>query len=661
MTSRSSAWSTRVIEKAFLAYQSGHLDEAAAECRRLLARDAANAHALHLLGAIALGRGNVKDGIAALERASRLEPSDASIVNDLGAAYAALGKWPDAEQHFRRALALDPRLADAYNNVGNSLSERGELTDAEAMYRDALSLRPDYVEAMVNLGVLLKKTGRLQEAAQCYRDALAINPALAKLHNNLGNIEMEFGRLAIAEQCFRQAVALDPGLAMAHSNLGNVLKELGRLEEALACYREALRMKPDFAPAHSSLLLALNCVEGISPADVYAEHRDFARRLPGRNGLRREKPDRPEGPLRIGYVSGDLRDHPVAHFLEPVLARHDPASFRIFCYSNNAVVDAVTARLRAHRVEWREVFGLSDEQAFNLVVQDGIDILVDLSGHTAFNRLGVFSRKPAPVQVSWLGYLNTTGLDSIDYRIVDNHTAPIGLLDDFHSERLVRLPASQWCYEPPSSAPAVGPAPSSRNGYVTFASFANLAKIGSGTVDLWSRVLSRVEGSRLVLVRKGAESAAGDFKQRFARSGIDPGRIEFLPSRPFEQYLALHDAVDVVLDTYPYAGATTTCHALWMGVPVVSLAGPWASSRSGASILWAAGLADFAATDPDQYVHIAARLADDIPRLAALRAGLRERLKASPLLDVSGFTRDLENAYRSMWGSPPGNFAEKLL
>src|SRR5690349_3204515 len=470
MTSRSTGWSARAIEKAFLAYQSGRLDEAAAECRRLLARDAANAHALHLLGAIALGRGKVKDGIAALERASRLEPSDASIANDLGAAYAALGRWPDAEQHFRRALALDPRLADAYNNVGNALSERGELKEAEAMYRGALSSRPDYVEAMVNLGVLLKRTGRLQEAAQCYRDALAIDPALAKLHNNLGNIEMEFGRLGIAEQCFRQAVGLDPGLAMAHSNLGNVLKELGRLEEALACYREALRIEPDFAPAHSSLLLALNCVEGVDPAGVYAEHRDFARRLPGPGGPRHENSDRPEGPLRIGYVSGDLRDHPVAHFLEPVLARHDPASFRIFCYSNNAAVDAVTARIRALRVEWREVFGLSDEQVFDLVLRDGIDILVDLSGHTAFNRLGVFARKPAPVQVSWLGYLNTTGLDSMDYRIVDDQTAPAGLLDDFHSERLLRLPASQWCYEPPSGAPAVAPPPSARKGRVTFAS-----------------------------------------------------------------------------------------------------------------------------------------------------------------------------------------------
>jgi protein O-GlcNAc transferase len=529
------------------------------------------------------------------------------------------------------------------------------------MYRGALSSRPDYVEAMVNLGVLLKRTGRLQEAAQCYRDALAIDPALAKLHNNLGNIEMEFGRLGIAEQCFRQAVALDPGLAMAHSNLGNVLKELGRLEEALACYREALRIEPDFAPAHSSLLLALNCVEGVDPAGVYAEHRDFARRLPGPGGPRHENSDRPEGPLRIGYVSGDLRDHPVAHFLEPVLARHDPASFRIFCYSNNAAVDAVTARIRALRVEWREVFGLSDEQVFDLVLRDGIDILVDLSGHTAFNRLGVFARKPAPVQVSWLGYLNTTGLDSMDYRIVDDHTAPAGLLDDFHSERLLRLPASQWCYEPPSGAPAVAPPPSARKGRVTFASFSNFAKMGSATIGLWSRVLSRVEGSRLVLVRKGAESAAGDFKRRFASSGIDPERIEILPSRPFEQYLALHDAVDVVLDTYPYAGATTTCHALWMGVPVVSLAGPWACSRSGASILCAAGLAEFVATDPDQYVGTAALLASDIPRLAELRAGLRERLKASPLLDVSGFTRDLENAYRSMWRSPPGNLAEELL
>lgn len=638
----------RAVDAAVAAYESGRVEEAERACRRLLENDAGNVAALHLLGAIALGRGRVDEGLAAWERASTLDPSDGSIANDLGAVYASLERWHDAERCFRRALAANSGLVDANSNLGNVLSERGEVAEAETWYRRALELQPDHVGALVNLGALLQETGRSAEAARCYRRALELDPSPAQLHNNLGNLEMEAGALDAAEQCFRRALSIDPAYALAHANLANTLKELGRVDEAVDGYRRALAYKPDLLSARSDMLLALDSAEGSSPAQIYAEHREYARYCPppARNHANSRDPGRR---LRVGYVSGDLRDHPVAHFLEPVLARHDPAELEVFCYSNNARADAATQRLKARVAAWRDIFGLGDARVFELIGADGIDILVDLSGHTGFNRLPVFARKPAPVQVSWLGYLNTTGLDAVDYRIVDRYTAPPGLLEAYHSERLMRLPDSQWCYAPPTDAPRVSPPPLVDKGHVTFASFANLAKVGEGMVDLWSRLLERVPRSRLMLVRKGADVAAADYGARFAKRGVSPERIEFMPSRPFAEYLALHGAVDVVLDTYPYAGGTTTCHALWMGAPVVTLAGATAPSRSGASLLGVTGLGELVASSPEQYVEIAAGLAADVSRLAALRAGMRDRVLASPLVDAERFTRNLERAYRGMW------------
>jgi protein O-GlcNAc transferase len=638
----------RAVAAAVAAYESGRVEEAERACRRLLENDAANVAALHLLGAIALGRGRVAEGLSAWERASALDPSDGSIANDLGAVYASLERWHDAELAFRRALAADPRLVDANSNLGNVLSERGGVAEAEIWYRRALELRPDHVPALVGLGAMLQETGRSAEAACCYRRALALDASSVQLYNNLGNVEMEAGALDEAEQYFRRALSIDPTYAIAHANLGNALKELGRLDEAAASYRRALAYKPDLLSARSNMLLALDSAEGLSPAQIYAEHREFARYCPppARNHANSRDPERR---LRIGYVSGDLRDHPVAQFLEPVLARHDPAELQVFCYSNNARADAVTQRLKARVAAWHDIFGLSDAEVFRQIGADGIDILVDLSGHTGFNRLSVFARKPAPVQVSWLGYLNTTGLDAVDYRLVDGYTAPPGLLEAYHSERLVRLPDSQWCYAPPAEAPAVSPPPLVESGYVTFASFANLAKVGDGMVNLWSRLLERVPRSRLMLVRKGADVAAADYGARFAERGISPERVAFMASRPFGEYLALHGAVDVVLDTYPYSGGTTTCHALWMGVPVVTLAGATAPSRSGASLLGVTGLGALVASSPERYIDIAAGLAGDVPRLAELRAGMRARVLASPLVDAERFARNLEAAYRGMW------------
>jgi len=676
----------QALQQAVAAYQSGQLRDARRSCRDALKAQPDNAEVLHLLAIVEHGLGNSDAAIETMQRAVRFEPKNASVLSDLGAMHAALEQWGDAEDYLRRALAVDPDLVEANNNLGNVLSQQGKAREAEALYRRTLSLKPDYGEAQVNLGLVLRQTGRSEEAERHYRDALAVNPGLAQLHSNLGNVEMDLGRAEQAEQSYRRAVAIDPsfavawsvlgsllrnrgrldeaeqccrralaaqpGLAQAHCDLADVLKDLGRVDEAVQSYRQALALKPDLEPAHSSLLVALNYAENVQPAEIYAEHRAFARRfLPSADRRRHANSRDPERKLRIGYVSGDLRDHPVAQFLTPVLARHDRRAFEIFCYSNHGWTDATTAWIREHTDQWRDAFALRDPELFERITEDGIDLLVDLSGHSAFNRLSVFARKPAPVQATWLGYLNTTGLETMDYRITDRHASPEGLLDAFHSERLVRLPDSQWCYQPPADCPDVSEPPGAKTGRVTFASFSNLAKIGPGMIELWSRLLARVSGSRLLLVRRGLDSVASEYAARFARHGIASDRLELMPSRPFRDYLEMHRAADIVLDTFPYAGGTTTCHALWMGVPVIALTGQTATSRGAASILNVIGLEEFVANDPERYLEVAARLAEDPSRLAELRSGMRARMSASPLMDAARFTRNLEAAYRSMWRS----------
>jgi predicted O-linked N-acetylglucosamine transferase (SPINDLY family) len=389
---------------------------------------------------------------------------------------------------------------------------------------------------------------------------------------------------------------------------------------------------------------------GRSAKEIYAEHREFARRYgqPVESTPHANAKD-VNRRLRIGYISGDFRDHSVAFFIESVLERHNRKAFEVFCYYNFMHADSVTERLKARADHWRDVAALNDDDLVSLIRSDVIDILIDLSGHTAHNRLLALARKPAPVQVTWLGYLNTTGLDAMDYRITDAHASPEALFDDVHTEELIRLPGSQWCYRPHKDSPGIVPPPSIKSGFITFGAFTNLAKIGQPVIDLWSRLLEKMPESRLLIVGRGLGTVGDDFLSRFARNGLAVERISLREFGPFEEYLSLHDTVDIVLDTFPFTGGTTSCHALWMGVPIVTIVGDTPASRGGASILNTIGLGEFVAQTAQQYLDVAANLASNPGRLAELRATMRERMAASPLMDETRFTRHLEKAFRSMW------------
>lgn len=602
-------------------HRAGRLQDAEALYREILARNPGCVDALHQLGVIALQVGQ-----------------DAIAVDLIG-----------------RAAVLAPAVPAIHSNLGEAYRRSGRLNEAVASFRHALVLQPNFTDALHNLANTLAIQGRLDEALACGRRALALNPSFATTHNTLGSILREQGRSGEALACFQQALALNPRLTEAHNNLGLVLQELGQPAEAIACYRRALALHPDYSATHSNLILALQYRSDTKPAEVDAELRNWNHQhaRPLAAFVRPQRRDRsPDRQLRIGYVSCDFRQHSIAFFLLPLLEARDRGRLHVTCYSTNSVSDEVTARCQASVDAWRSLTGVSDEAAAQSISDDRIDLLVDLSGHTAGNRLLVFARRPAPIQMSYLGFPASTGLDTMDYRLTDAWADPAGAIEAFHSEQLVRLPDTAWCFVPLSGSPPIGELPAGRHGDVTFGCFNNLAKVTDEMLQLWARILQRVPRSRLALknLALGSPIVVQRLTTIFAMSGIPADRLEFIPHQSLPlSHLQCHDRVDLALDTFPYHGTTTTCEALWMGVPVLTLAGNRHISRVGVSLLTNAGLPEFITRSPDDYVGTAVAAAGNLPRLAALRRSLRERMQASPLMDAPRFARHLEAAYRTMW------------
>jgi predicted O-linked N-acetylglucosamine transferase (SPINDLY family) len=415
---------------------------------------------------------------------------------------------------------------------------------------------------------------------------------------------------------------------------------------------KALTLQPGLAMAYDSRLLALNYLPEATPAAIYEEHRRYAAQFEAPLQPSWSAPTNTREPARrmkIGYVSPDFRLHPVAFFIEPVLAHHDRREVEVYCYYNNTLQDAVTARMQAYADHWLPCQGTTDEALAARIRADGIDILVDLAGHTAGNRLLVFARKPAPVQVTYLGYVATTGLTAIDYRLSHIDADPAGA-ERYNSERLYRLPRSLWCYRPPLDMPAVvTETPARRSGHISFGSLNNIAKVSDPAVALWSRLLQALPGSRLIMAGVPPGSAQQHILARFAAHGIAAARLELHPKLSHPSFRELHHRIDIALDAFPHNGNTTTCESLWMGVPVISLIGDRFVARFGYTLLKGIGLADLAARDEAAYLAMATGLAADLDRLDALRAGMRARIASSALRDEAGFTRDLEAAYRAMW------------
>ena len=626
-----------------------------AEALRLIARavdlhaDSADYHNLH--GLVLLSLDQPDRALAAFGAALVQEPEFADARNNLGVAREALGQTEAAEAAYSLALELRPDYAEAACNLGRMPLRLGRPADSAEASRRALAHRPDLGDARVNLAVAQQRQGQDAAAEATIREALADDAGNATLHRFLGVLRRRRGDLAGAEAAMGQALALNPSLAEAHDGLAGVLLDQGRLDAAEESFRRALELRPDDAHIHSNLLLCLNYRSADSTA-LFAAHCAWAERHAPTAAL---PPPADPGPsprrLKIGYLSGDFRRHSVAYFLEPLIAHRDRGRFEIFCYATNEDPDEVTERLRAIADHWRWASGLGDKALANRIRADEIDILVELSGHTAGNRLGALRYRPGRVQVSWCGYPNTTGMTAVDYRIVDAITDPPGA-EAWASEALARLPGGFLCYRPPENAPAPAPPPAQINGFSTFGSFNNLRKVTPEVIALWSALLHRDPRTRLLLKARplADRDTANRIHALFAECGIDAGRVDLLgPVAGVAAHLAAYAAVDIALDPFPYNGATTTCEALWMGVPVITLAGGRHAGRVGASLLTRVGLGDCIAADDADYLDTALRLAADIPALAERRAALRGNMQTSPLCDGPAFTRDMEAAFEQMW------------
>ena len=561
------------------------------------------------------------------------------------------GRLAEAERGYRDILQVQPGHTDSLHLLGVLALQTGNPEPALELIQRAVALRPDGAVYRNNLGQVLERLGRDEDAARAYEAAIERDPRDAEPVNNLGRVFERQERLADAETHYRKAIKLNAQYAEPQINLGNVLKDRGDLDGAISAYRRAIALRPDLSVLHSNLLLTLHYHPEYSPADIASEHRQWAERhaLPLAAAQRPHKNDsRPGRRLRIAYVSPDFREHPVARFVLPLLENHDRKQFEVFAYHDIARQDEVTKLIRKHVDQWRDIADLTDEQVADRIRSDGIDILVDLAAHSGRNRLLVFALKPAPVQVTYLAYCSTTGVDAIDYRLTDRFLDPPGDDTEHYCERSVWLPDCYWCYSrPPLKADRL-PSSERQPGPPTFGCLNNFAKVTNPTLELWMKLLGRVPETRLLLYARSKQHR--ERVRRFMRrADVTESRVAFVGRQPFEDYLETWRAIDVALDPIPFGGGTTTCDALWMGAPVVTLAGRTAVSRGGSSILCNIGLGDFVCRNEEQYLDLAASLIRDRDRLTVLRRELRSRLEDSAVMDSASFTHGIEAALREVW------------
>jgi len=560
------------------------------------------------------------------------------------------GRLAEAERAYREILRSEPEHADSLHLLGVIAMQSGDLASALSLVQRAVGLRPDAAVCRNSLGQVLDRLGRRDEAARCYEAAIELDPGYAEAYNNLGFLLARQDRLTDADALYQKAIDLDPRYAEPHTNRGNLLKDRGELDAAIACYRRAIELRPDLSALHSNLLLPLHYHPGYSPADLLREHRAWAERhvapLAAARRPHENVPD-PERRLRVGYVSPDFREHSVARFVLPLFREHDRRQVEVVGYSDAPAPDAVTRLVREQVDRWRDVATLGDEKLAEVVRADGIDVLVDLAAHSGHNRLLVFARKPAPVQVTYLAYCSTTGVDAIDYRLTDRFLDPPEQRGDY-TEASLHLPHCYWCYSAPPLPETRRPPTEHHAGQPTFGCLNNFAKVTDVTLELWARLLRRVPEARL-LVYARTEAHRARVRRALRSASVDESRAGFVGRQPLADYLETYRQIDVALDPHPYCGGTTTCDALCMGVPVVSLAGRTAVSRAGATLLSNVGLAHLVTRTPEQYVEVAAALIRDAAGLAALRRELRERIESSPVMNARQFARDVEAAFRTGW------------
>lgn len=635
-------------------HQAGRLQQAEAIYAKVLAVKPDHVDAIHLSGVAAHHAGQHQKAADLILRAIRVSPKVPMFFYNLGAAYHAMSFFQEAIQSYQTALDLDPGYAEVHSNLGNSYKSLGKMDEAISSYQKAIQLKPNFADAYNNLGTAFSRLGQFENAMACFRKSLSLNPTSWESYHNVGNLCKDAGRLSESLEWYQKALAIHPGHPETTNNIGVSMQLLGKVSDAVACYDAALKIKPDYASAHSNKLLALHYDHSGDWASLFQEHLSWdiqhgsviTHPTLGRRACRNAHEK-----IHVGYLSPDFKQHSVTRFIEPILKTHDSRRFNVTCYSDTPYPDHVTHRLKRFGWEWRDTSGISNNRLFEQIQSDQIQILVDLAGHTANNRMSLLAQKPAPIQVTYLGYPNTTGLQAMDYRITDAVADPPGLTDRWHTEKLIRVPGSFLCYQAPAGTPEPSVLPSINANGITFASFNNRAKITASVIRTWAAILESVPNARLILKSKALEDpgVCQQLIAQFDDCHVDPKRLELYGFLPPEKHMGLYHRVDVALDTFPYNGTTTTCDALWMGVPVIVLEGDNHVSRVGVSLLTSTGLNAFIAHSVDDYIHKAIKLSQDTEMLSSTRYLLRKMMRDSPLMNAESLTRSLETAYESMW------------
>ncbi len=638
-----------------------HLSESEASYRFALRLNPKFPEAWNNLANALQQQGRTLEAKEAYHKAIAIRPDYFRAYSNLGNLHLATAELQPAEQNLCKSLAINPNFPPTHAALGEALLRQGKSADAITSYQTAIRLNPNDPDTLDAYARALRHLNRLPEAIAAYRAATQLNPNDPRLHLNLGEALQHAGQVAAAVESLQRAIQLNPNLPEPHNNLATALAALGQHDQSLSHLRTALQLNPNYTDAHSNLLLHLHYTPH-DPQEILEEHQRWATQHTLHSAspaspppsLRRSVATSLLPKLRLAYLSPDLWHHPVAAFLEPLLQHHDKSKFELFIYSDTITKDQVTARLQSHVHHWQDSKPLTDDALFSQIRQDQIDILIDLAGHTANNRLKLFARKPAPTQITYLGYPDTTGLPQIDYRITDNFADPLPSSlrrsvapslspHSLHTESLLRLPHSFLCYAPSKDSPPIQIRPDRP---LTFGSFNRVAKLSPATLNLWSQILRALPNSKLLIKSTylADEITRQKVREHFLSHQIPDNQLDIHPPvQAFTHHLDFYNHIDIALDPFPYNGTTTTCEALWMGVPVITLEGTTHVSRVGISILTNANLPELIAGSPDSYLEIATTLARDIDRLASYRATLRDRLMTSPLLDAPAFARDFQN------------------
>jgi protein O-GlcNAc transferase len=647
-----------LIEKIQLAlrhYQAGNLDQAEYICKEILKIYPDNTEVLYFLGFIYFQIENYDLSIMYIEKALQINQTIPDAYHILGMAFQGKGQIESAIQSYKKTIQLNPNYVEAYNNLGNIFKEKGQFDQAMYYYQKAIQINPDMAITHRNLGVTYQEKGKLDEAIICYQKAVQIDPNYAATYYLLGYALMQQNKIQEAVDNYKLSLRLNPNSAATLSNLGSALGHQGKLDEGEECLRRAIQIEPKYLSACQTLIMMMNYNSRHDAQTICSEHLKFARHFAEplfstiiphaniRNTKRR---------IKIGYVSSDFKQHSVSYFIEPVMAAHNRNQFQLFCYSNVTIHDEVTMRFQNYADKWRNILKMSDEQATQLIRNDAIDILIDLAGHSSNNRILLFARKPAPVQVTWIGYPATTGISTIDYKIVDEYTDPPGMTEMSYTEKLIRLQESFLCYIPDKKSPEINIPPFLTSGHITFGSFNNFAKVSPEILSLWIDILHALPDAHLMMkARSFSDKMTRDYvRDIFIKERINTERIELMSWEPsLSEHLRKYNEIDIGLDTFPYNGTTTTCEAMWMGVPVITFAGNTHASRVGKSLLSNVGLSELVAKTTDEFISIAIGLAEDSKRLQSLRENLREMMIHSSLCDAERFTKNLEMCYHQIW------------